>query len=150
MRLAGHVDGNAIQHVKLGGLASRAPRGARGLKCFAAVLLLLLLSSCPSRGTWIEMDCGCLGIVIVCCRAPRGARGLKCVMARSAPSTVAMSYPSRGTWIEIISAAISAADSASCPSRGTWIEMLRRQGRVRPLGGRAPRGALDLNCLYYG
>ena len=58
--------------------ASRAPRGARGLKWQSLKGCLWTASvSCPSRGTWIEMFCGRLAGAAAFSRAPRGARGLK-------------------------------------------------------------------------
>ena len=60
---------------------SRAPRGARGLKLFHLALVMFLIKSCPSRGTWIEIP----------------------IRLPFPEMMVSRSCPSRGTWIEIIS-----------------------------------------------
>ena len=57
----------------------RAPRGARGLKYVLAPTASAAVASCPSRGTWIEIDDAVVYGFHVLGRAPRGARGLKCV-----------------------------------------------------------------------
>ena len=55
----------------------RAPRGARGLKFAPVMDNLYLDTSCPSRGTWIEIS------------------------ARHHSAAELKSCPSRGTWIEM-------------------------------------------------
>ena len=77
--------------------------------------------SCPSRGTWIEINR---------------------VRRRHAVYT---SCPSRGTWIEIDALQrINNALPESCPSRGTWIEMNLKQVNTHHITRRAPRGARGL------
>ena len=57
--------------------ASRAPHGARGLKCPRHIPVLLVLTSRPARGAWIE---------------------IKEILAYGIKD---LSRPARGAWIEI-------------------------------------------------
>ena len=59
-------------------LSSRSPRGGRGLKYGKSVFVVVLASSLPSRGAWIEMVKDELPEVGGYGRSPRGGRGLKC------------------------------------------------------------------------
>ena len=50
------------------------------MKSGLIIILLFLVWSCPSRGTWIEIARIASTLWGCCCRAPRGARGLKLVI----------------------------------------------------------------------
>ena len=80
--------------------SGRAPHGARGLKSTPFKICLILASSRPTRGAWIEIASIRAACMPIACRAPHGARGLKyCWRSRSCPT--AESRPTRGAWIEI-------------------------------------------------
>ena len=105
-------------------LVSRAPQGARGLKCRRRNTPNKSGMSRPARGAWIEMAA-----------SPRSCRG-------RSPSR-----PARGAWIEIRrSHAASRAHASSRPARGAWIEMLTVKCGRRAGASRAPQGARGLKC----
>ena len=102
---------------------SRAPQGARGLKCSmlrrysgnvtsrpargAWVEILVgggngdQTQSRPARGAWVEIDLGGEVSAGNGGRAPQGARGLKLLMPLDVFADVERSRPARGAWVEI-------------------------------------------------
>ena len=128
----------------------RAPRGARGLKCLLFLLMIILSTSRPSRGAWIEISSGSSTDTLdssrpsrgawiemfpllaflprLLRRAPRGARGLK--------FRVFIIKPKKRRW--------------SRPSRGAWIEIHRSRSASRCADRRAPRGARGLKFPEHG
>ena len=104
---------------------SRAPQGARGLKCEGSGLYDVAAVSCPARGTWIEIGRYAVALEYAC-RAPQGARGLKCGRRHG-----------------------NSRHLQSCPARGTWIEIPRRLAEMQRGRGRAPQGARGLKYTAY-
>ena len=56
---------------------SRAPYGARGLKCQNSMIAIIAIMSRPVWGAWIEMLKEVISWPLCLRRAPYGARGLK-------------------------------------------------------------------------
>ena len=79
---------------------SRAPRGARGLKCYAGTGATASDGRAPRGARGLKSVKKFRRCNITTGRAPRGARGLKSCAARS-DEISCWSCPSRGTWIEI-------------------------------------------------
>ena len=108
-------------------------------------------SSCPSRGTWIEIFFAPPLNTIVFCRAPRGARGLKSHLneyllcgecraprgARGLKSDGAAAAalcggraPLGARGLKSSEMIVDVAPVRSCPSRGTWIEIDMHGGYI--------------------
>ena len=122
---------------------SRAPRGARGLKCLVISPPLLGDASRPSRGAWIEIHLFPPPLIARPCRAPRGARGLKFLrLGNTAMNAGRAPRGARGLkWIE---GAFFFAFFRSRPSRDAWIEIPAIYTATQIGSSRAPRGARGL------
>ena len=146
------------------GFSSRAPYGARGLKSLEHDAAQPLSLSRPVWSAWIEMGSryakgACPGsrpvwgawIEIMSAsggcgrasRAPYGARGLKLrLISRIVLS--AMSRPVWGAWIEIPRRREGRTGYHSRAPYGARGLKSRREGRLSPFGGVAPRmGRVD-------
>ena len=149
---------------------SRAPQGARGLKCHRHTHADERKESRPARGAWVEMRQLALVVVISSSRAPQGARGLKYRISRAIPpyqrsrpargAWVEMpapscfwrcppqSRPARGAWVEIrIASATVVRLAPSRPARGAWVEIFALGKSNRIARGRAPQGARGLKYV---
>ena len=106
-------------------LDSRAPQGARGLKCLLSFIQCLITS-----------------------RAPQGARGLK-FLTLLLTKLCKRSRPARGAWVEIVFILSSSAHSlTSRPARGAWVEMFVTGFMSLRPKRRAPQGARGLKFLW--
>ena len=80
------------------------------------------MSSCPSRGTWIEIWETMSYTARYTRRAPRGARGLKSV-GLPVPATPLSRAPRGARGLKFAPVMDNLYLDTSCPSRGTWIEI---------------------------
>ena len=149
---------------------SRAPQGARGLKCekggttaplsfpsrpargawveiSSNALRRCTSPSRPARGAWVEMKMPSLSLTFLSGRAPQGARGLKCqTWDRSGPRPPP-SRPARGAWVEIAFGRAIVPTKTSRPARGAWVEIFHSANRRRDRGSRPARGAwVEIRC----
>ena len=144
---------------------SRAPQGARGLKCRCTAKAAVDIRSRPARGAWIEIKITIVDVVKKLSRpargawiemlmawrymghqqgrAPQGARGLK-FRGTGRIRRTAGSRPARGAWIEMLPCKFPNFSRLSRPARGAWIEMLRVRAGATRGHGRAPQGARGL------
>ena len=101
----------------------RPPHGGRGLKCEFCPSEKITLSSPPSRGAWIEINCRECEVIGHESRPPRGGRGLKLHLPEHRHPD-RQSPPSRGAWIEMVwGEYLRGKGFRSPPSRGAWIEI---------------------------
>ena len=103
--------------------------------------------SCPSRGTWIEIQAAQWWNKQRNCRAPRGARGLKSLV-RLPLVSLASSCPSRGTWIEIPDARLQRSEYLGRAPRGARGLKSGRVMYLIKIMCRAPRGARGLKLAH--
>ena len=87
---------------------SRAPYGARGLKCFRPKYEIGDMMSRPVWGAWIEMELVSISTISAPRRAPYGARGLKyrLISSQEWPLSRRAPYGARGLKFQLHSAAV--------------------------------------------
>ena len=102
-----------------------SPRGECGLKLlFASAAILILDTSLPARGVWIEIGLVFLIYRSKSCHSPRGECGLKLSKVLMNTTKILSHSPRGECGLKLIDVDLVNNTLQSLPARGVWIEIL--------------------------